>query len=87
MGRRFVRLGADDETAAVLTSALARLRGPNATAALVGVMTAPNVAARKAAASVLAALATREAVAVLQRGAREDPEREVRQICSLLVAR
>ena len=78
---------ADDETAAALTSALARLRGPNATAALLGVMTGPNVAARKAAASVLGALATREALAVLQRGAKEDPEREVRQICSLLVAR
>jgi HEAT repeat protein len=78
---------ADDETAASLTSALARLRGPNATAALIGVMTAPNVAARKAAASVLGALATEEALAVLQRSATEDPEREVRQICSLLVAR
>ena len=79
--------GADDEAAAALTSALARLHRPDATRALVGLMSAPNVAARKAAAGVLAALGTREALAALKRAADEDAEPEVRQICSLLLAR
>jgi len=78
---------ADDETAAALTSALARLHRPDASAALMAAMSAPNVAARKAAASALAALATKDALAVLQKAAHDDPEPEVRQICAVLLAR
>jgi len=78
---------ADDETAAALTSALARLHRPDAGAVLVDAMRSPNVAARKAAASALAVLATKEALAVLQKAAHDDPEPQVRQICAVLLAR
>ena len=78
---------ADDELAPLLTSALARMRRPDATAALVQIMTGRNLAARKAAASALALLGTREALAVLRTAASEDPDPAVRQICSLLLAR
>ena len=78
---------ADDETAAALTSALARLHRPDASAVLMAAMSAPNVAARKAAASALAVLATKDALAVLQKAAHDDPEPEVRQICAVLLAR
>jgi len=78
---------ADDETAAALTSALARLHRADANAVLLDAMRSPNVAARKAAASTLAVLATREALAALRQAAHDDPEPEVRQICALLLAR
>lgn len=78
---------ADDETASALTSALARMRRPPAVSALIGAMSMPNAAARKAAAAALAAIATREALTVLRRAADSDSEPEVRQICSLLLAR
>jgi len=78
---------ADDETASALTSALTRLHRPDANAMLLDAMRSPNVAARKAAASALAVLATRDALAALRRAADEDPEPEVRQICALLLAR
>ncbi len=78
---------ADDETASSLTSALARMRRPAAVSVLIGAMSMANVAARKAAATALAATATREAQSVLRRAADSDPEPEVRQICSLLLAR
>jgi hypothetical protein len=54
---------------------------------LIAAMDLPNVAARKAAASALAVISGKDALAVLARAAREDPELEVRQICSLLLAR
>jgi HEAT repeat protein len=78
---------ADDETAPALTSALARMRRPDAAAALVRAMGMRNVAARKAAATALAVLASKESLAVLRKAASDDPEPEVRQICSLLLAR
>jgi HEAT repeat protein len=78
---------ADDETAPYLVSALARLRRPEANAALVGAMTMANLAARKAVPSALAVLRDGEAVSALLRAAAEDQEPEVRQICSLLLAR
>ncbi|MFL5305578.1 MAG: HEAT repeat domain-containing protein [Polyangia bacterium] len=78
---------ADDETAPFLVSALARLRRPEANAALVSAMSMPNLAARKAAPSALAVLRNAEAVSALRRAAAEDREPEVRQICSLLLAR
>jgi HEAT repeat protein len=78
---------ADDEIAPALTSALARLRRPDATNALMKVMDLPNVAARKAAAGALAVLATKEGLSTLKKAAGEDPEPQVRQICALLLAR
>ena len=77
----------DDETSPALTSALARMRRPDASKALADVMGLRNVAARKAAASALAALGSKDALAVLRQAAAEDPEAEVRQICSLLLGR
>jgi HEAT repeat protein len=78
---------ADDETAAALTSVLVRLRRPDAAAALVTAMSLANVAARKAAASALAVLAGAAALDALRKAASDDPEPEVRQVCSLLAAR
>jgi HEAT repeat protein len=78
---------ADEQLAPPVASALTRMRRPDATAALVGAMDLPSVAARKAAASALAVISGPDALAVLARAAREDPELEVRQICSLLLAR
>ena len=64
---------ANDETAPALTSALARMRRPDAAAALVKTMGMQNVAARKAAAGALAILATKDALSVLRKAAGEDP--------------
>jgi HEAT repeat protein len=78
---------ADDETASALTSALARLHRPDALEALLSVMKMSNYRARRAAATTMAALATREAQAMLKTAAQEDPDPGVRQISSLLLAR
>ena len=78
---------ADDESASALASALIRLRRPNARAALFEVMHKPHVAARKAAAVALGSLGGNDAWAALKAAADDDPEPEVRQICSLLLAR
>jgi len=86
-GLQAALLEADDEAAAALTSALTRLHRADARAVLMDAMAGPNVAARKAAASALAVLATKEAIAALQKAAHDDPEPEVRQICALLLAR
>lgn len=78
---------ADDETAPALTSALVRLRRPDATLALIQAMSMANAAARKAVASALSVVASQEALATLRLSADGDPEPEVRQICALLLAR
>ncbi|MET0411274.1 MAG: HEAT repeat domain-containing protein [Polyangiaceae bacterium] len=77
---------ADDELAARLTSILARLNQPEATAALFEGMTLPNAAARKAAATTLVATGKPHAHALLHRLSAEDPDAEVRRVCSLLLA-
>ena len=77
---------ADDELAIQLTSILARLNQPDALSALFEGLTLPNRAARKAAATTLGAVGSREAYAALQRLAVDDPDAEVRRICSLLMA-
>ena len=51
------------------------------------VIGSPNVAARKAAASALAELASPEALTTLKHSATDDPAPEVRQICAVLLAR
>jgi HEAT repeat protein len=76
---------ADDELAVQLTRLLARLSQPDATAALFEGLTLPNAAARKAAATTLGALGSREALAALQRLSVEDSDPEVRRVCSLLL--
>ena len=78
---------ADDETAGALTSALARMRRPDATAALLGTMTSSNSPARKAAATTLAGLGQPDALAILRVAVANDPDPEVRRICSLLLSR
>lgn len=77
---------ADDELAARLTSVLARLNQPEATAALFEGLTLPSAAARKAAATTLVAAGKPHAHALLQRLSAEDPDAEVRRVCSLLLA-
>jgi hypothetical protein len=49
-------------------------------------MAFPNAAARRAAATTLAAVGSREAFAVLQRSSLEDPDPDVRRICALLLS-
>jgi len=78
---------ADDETAAALTAALARLRRPEAVEGLLSIMAMSNHRARRAAASALGALATRESIAVLKNAAAGDPDPGVRQIAAVLLAR
>jgi HEAT repeat protein len=78
--------GASDELAPWLTSVLARLGRPEATAALFQALASPNQAARKAAATTLSALGTHEAMSALRVAAQSDPAPEVRRVCQLLLA-
>jgi HEAT repeat protein len=77
---------ADDETAAILASALARMRTREALGALIASFTLPNVAARKAVATALGALGTTEAIETLRSAARRDADPEVRRISALAAA-
>jgi HEAT repeat protein len=76
---------ADDELAPRLTSALARMRRRTAVGAVVAALESPNVCARKAAAATLAAIGTTQAIEALTRARTDDPDPEVRTICSLLL--
>jgi HEAT repeat protein len=75
--------GAGDALATRLTSALARMRRPDAVAALDRALLLPNVAARRAAAVSLGALGTPVALQALRRASAGDPDPEVRRICAL----
>jgi len=77
---------ADDELSAQLASALARMRRESANEALLAALGLHNAAARKAAATTLAALGTRQARSALEQAATVDPDPEVRRVCSLVVA-
>jgi HEAT repeat protein len=77
---------ADDELCPLLTGTLSRLDRHDPTGTLLPLLSSINIAARKAAASTLAALGTREALSGLRSAARDDSSPEVRQICSLLLA-
>lgn len=77
---------ASDELAPWLTSVLARLARPEATAALFQALSSPNPAARKAAATTLSALGTHEAMDALRARAQSDPAPDVRRVCQLLLA-
>ncbi|HEX2734771.1 MAG TPA: HEAT repeat domain-containing protein [Polyangiaceae bacterium] len=85
-GLVFALTTADDETAAVLASALARMRTPEAQQALVASLTLPSVAARKAIATALGALGTPDVIETLRLTARTDPDEEVRRISTLASA-
>jgi HEAT repeat protein len=76
---------ADDELAPALTSVLGRVDPGDESAALFEALRLPNVAARKAAAAMLAARGGREAFAALARQAAEDPSDEVRRVCALFL--
>ncbi len=78
---------ADDELALLLTSTLGKMRRQEASSALVKIMSVSPPAARRAAASVLAAQGTREAQDALKAAASSDPDSQVRHVCSLLMAR
>lgn len=71
---------ADDEVAPVLTSALARMRSPEAQEALLVALELENPAARKAAASTAAAVGSQPLLDALRDRAEADPDPEVRRI-------
>lgn len=76
---------AGDELAPHVVSILSRIERSEARAALVAAMKLLNVAARKAAATGLAARRDLEALVALREAAESDPNPEVRQISSLLL--
>jgi HEAT repeat protein len=78
--------GEGDELVPELVGALARIRTPAAIAALATVAERARPLVRRAAASGLAAVGTREAVQVVQRLAADDPDADVRQVCAVLLA-
>jgi len=71
---------ADEDVAAVLTSALARMRTTEAYAGLADALVLPNPAARKAAAITAAAVGSRPLVDALRTRAETDPDPEVRRV-------
>jgi HEAT repeat protein len=71
---------ADEEIAAVLTSALARMRVAEGYSALVAALALPNPSARKAAAITAAAIGSRALLNALQGRAETDPDPEVRRV-------
>ncbi|MGK3964625.1 HEAT repeat domain-containing protein [Sorangium sp. So ce118] len=77
---------ADDELAPLLTAALARMRLPEAHAALLEALRLPHAPARKAAATTLAAVATREAFAAVEHASRTDPDPEVRRVSASVLS-
>ncbi len=77
---------ADDELAPVLASVLGRVDPEGHTGAIFDALRLPNAASRKAAAAMLAARGTREALDALKTRSEEDPSDEVRRVCSLFLA-
>jgi HEAT repeat protein len=74
---------ADDETAAILASALARMRTPDSLDALIERVSLPNVAARKAVVTALGAIGGPRAIDTLRDVAQADADPEVRRIAAL----
>jgi HEAT repeat protein len=77
---------ADDEVAPLILSALARARRADADAAIRAALHGANPAARKAAASVVAARGG-DGLGELRRLATSDPDPEVRRVIALLLSR
>ncbi|HWB81569.1 MAG TPA: HEAT repeat domain-containing protein [Nannocystaceae bacterium] len=71
---------ADEETASILTSALARMRSPEAITALASALVGPNPAARKAAVITAAAIGTSSLVDTIRARLTTDPDAEVRRV-------
>jgi HEAT repeat protein len=74
---------ADDDTAPLLASALARMGTPEADAALLEAAHLPSAVARKAVAGVLAARGDRASIEELRRLVARDPDAEVRRVSAL----
>lgn len=77
---------ADDESALVLVSALVRMRTSDGTQGILSVLCSPNVAARKAAATVLASVPSDAATGALRDAANSDPDPEVKRLCALALS-
>ncbi len=77
---------ADDEVAPALASAFVRMRTADATVALVDVLTSPNPAARKAAATALGTMRDSGVEDALRTAMATDEDAEVRRICALSLA-
>ncbi|WP_437614320.1 HEAT repeat domain-containing protein [Sorangium sp. So ce834] len=77
---------ADDELSPVLTAALARMRQPAGHAALLEALGLASAPARKAAATTLAAVATREGFAAVEHASRTDPDPEVRRVAASVLS-
>lgn len=77
---------ADDESALVLVSALVRMRTHDGTQGILSVLRSPNVAARKAAATILASVPTDAATAALRDAATSDPDPEVKRLCAMALS-
>jgi HEAT repeat protein len=78
---------ASDHDAPALTAALARMHDATATRALFTALGAPSPAARRAAASTLVAIDAQGATLAVRRAASDDPDPEVRRVCTAAVAR
>jgi HEAT repeat protein len=77
---------ADDALATLLASCLSKLGGNAGRDGLIAALTLDNRSARMAAAHALAALGTREASSALAQCAAQDPDPELRRVCSLLLS-
>jgi HEAT repeat protein len=77
---------ADDELAALLVAVLARTRRADADQVVRDALSIGNPAARKAAASVVAAHGRADGMAALRGMADEDPDPEVRRVAALLLS-
>ena len=78
---------ADPERAGFLIAVLARMKRPDALAAITSALSLANVYVRRAAAATLAALPSAELRPVLERVALSDPDLEVRRACLAGLAR
>ena len=78
---------AEGELPALLVSALARMHGPDARAALLSVLEMSSAPARQAAVEALGALQLLEGREALERAAAHDPDAEVRRLASVALVR
>ena len=76
---------ADAEAATLYVAVLSRMRRPSSQAALASLLNVPNVHARRAAVTALAALSTSEAREALARAGTTDPDPDVRRICATVL--
>jgi HEAT repeat protein len=79
-------LVANAEMAAVLVSALVRMRRPEARAVVESALAFENVFVRRAVAAVLSSDVTPRAHELLERAAKVDPDEQVRSICAAVLS-